>query len=679
MAASTVIYLILFGVIALGAALFFYFYKPQGSIKLRIILASLRFISLYALLVLLLNPSFKQASYTTLKPKLALTFDNTSSIEQLGVSDSLREVFEKFQDSKALQKRFDIDYYLLGDGIKSLDSLSFTGNTTNISKALSSLYSVYNKDNFVPVIITDGNANLGSNYTYTAKEHLQIPHYFIAAGDTTNYEDLSVDRVNVNKYAYLKNRFPVEISVSYSGEEEIETTVSIQKNGSTLFKENVNLSKQEPARRINTYLEASNIGTSTYEVIISRLTDEKNTANNSKRFGIEVIDQRSQILIVYSTMHPDLGTFKKAFESNQLRTVTLKNITELQNTDLGEYNLVVLFEPQRSFRGLYTSLNELNINRFTVVGPNADRRFLNEIQKSVKFNYTSQTEEAQSIYNRSFSSFQLDDIDFSGYPPLTVPFGEIEFSGAADVLLTQKITGIETTNPLLAVVEIEDRREVFLFGTQIFKWRSQAYLDNRSFEVFDGFMEKLAQFSASDTRRTRLQAEFDRFYYGGSGIVIRAQYFDKNYIFDAGANLVFRLNNQETSEKYESPMVPSATSFNVSLPVLEPGNYNFSISENAYNQQISGTFTVIEYNMENQVIQADFSKMRIVAEDTDGMAVTINKTELLIARLLEDNRYIPIQRETIENIPLIQFWWLLIIIAIAASSEWFVRKYNGLI
>ena len=679
MAASTLFYIILSGIIALVAAIFFYFYKPQGSLKLRVFLASLRFIALFALFLLLLNPSFRQASYTTLKPKLALTFDNTSSIDQLGFGDSIRAVLKKFQNSKTLNERFDIDYYALGNGIKSLDSLSFNENITDISKALSSLYSIYKKENVVPVLITDGNANLGSNYTYTIKEHSQTPHYFIAAGDTTNYEDLSVDRINVNKYAYLKNRFPVEISVSYSGEDAISTTVSIQKNGTTLFREVVNLSKQEPAKRIDTFLEASAIGSSTYDVVINKLINEKNTSNNTRRFGIEVIDQRSQILIVYSTLHPDLGTFKKSFESNQLRTVNLKKISEVQASELEEYNLVVLFEPQRTFRGLYTTLRELNKNRFTVVGPNADRRFLNEIQSSVNFNYTSQTEEAQAVYNRSFSSFQVEDIDFSGYPPLKIPFGEVELTGAADVLLTQKITGIETTNPLLAVVETESRREVFLFGTEIFKWRSQSYLDNRSFEIFDGFMEKLAQFSASDTRRTRLQAEFDRFYYGGSGIVIRAQYFDKNYVFDPSAKLVLKLINQETSEKYESPMVTSGTNFNVSLPVLEPGNYSFSISENTSNQQITGSFIVIEYNMENQVIQADFSKMRSAAENTGGMAVTLSQTELLINSLLEDNRFTPIQRETIENTPLIQFWWLLLMIALAVGAEWFIRKYNGLI
>ncbi|PHQ30123.1 hypothetical protein [Leeuwenhoekiella nanhaiensis] len=679
MAASTLFFIILFGVIALGAAVFFYFYKPQGSLRLRIILAGLRFLALFALLILLLNPSLKKATYTTLKPKLALAVDNSASIAHLGYGDSVNDVLRKFQNSDDLNARFDIDYYAFGSSLKSFDSLTFQEKQTDISKALSSIYSIYKKDDFTPLLITDGNANLGSNYTYTVQDAKQSPHYFVAVGDTTSYEDLSVDRVNVNKYGYLRNRFPVEIMVSYAGEEDVSTTVSIQKNGTTLYKEAISLSSAEPAQRLNTFIEASSIGTETYDVRIGELPEEKNTANNSKRFGIEIIDQRSKILITYSILHPDLGTLKKAFESNQLRTVTLKKSTEVTAEELNDYNLIVLFEPQRSFTNLYTALNNLNKNRITIAGPVADRRFLNQVQDVFKLPLNNQTEAVQAIYNLSFSSFQLDDTEFSNFPPLEVAFGEIDLNASADVILNQRITGIETSNPLLAAVETNGRREVVLFGTGIFKWRSQSYLDTRSFETFDNFIEKLAQFSAADTRRNRLQSEHERFYYGGSGIAIRAQFFDKNYVFDSGARLQFELNNTSNGFLYQSPMVLSRTNYTVNLPNLEPGSYTFQIQEMGSNLSTTGSFTVIEYNIENQVIQADYTKMKSASQSTGGMAVTINTVDLLIDQLLSDKRYTPIQRETVENVPLIQFWWLLLVIALAAATEWFIRKYNGLI
>ncbi len=679
MAASTLLFIILFGIIAIGAALFFYFYKPQGSLRLRSTLTFLRFLSIFSILLLILNPTFTKTTYTTLKPKLALLVDNSESIANLERSDSVRNILENFKNNRDLAARFDLDYYTFGGQLQVTDSLSFTEKQTDISKGLNGIYSIYKNQKVVPVLVTDGNANLGSNYVYLADEHKQIPHYFIAVGDTTRYEDLSIDRINVNRYAYLKNRFPVEIVSSYSGEGEVATTVSILKNGRLIFKENLNFSKDQPAQRINTFLEASTLGTETYQVVIDKLTNEKNTANNSKNFGIEIIDQRSQILIVYSILHPDLGTLKKSFESNQLRSVTIKSISETNDLDLGEFNLVVLFEPQSSFSNLYQTLNTLNKNRFTIVSSATDRRFINTIQEAFRVPLNNQLDEVQPLYNPAFSSFQIDDLEFNTFSPITAPFGEIQLNASSDVILTQKITGIETQNPLLTVQESNGRREVVLFGTGIYQWRSQSYVNNQNFEQFDKFLEKLVQFAASDSRRTRLQVEYDRFYYGGSGIVLQAQYVDKNYVFDTGANLTLLLKNTETQETYESPLVLSRNAYQVTLPNMDPGNYSFKITEKSSGITSEGDFTVIEYNIEDQVMQADFSKMKTAAANTNALAVTLSQNQVLIDELLQDDRFIPVQRETIENVPLLEFWWLLLVIVLALSAEWFLRKYNGLI
>ena len=679
MAASTLLYIILAGMIALGAALFFYFYKAKRSGRIQVLLSILRFISLFAVLLLLINPTFKQTTYTTLKPKLVLAVDNSQSIKHLGYGDQLKNTLKSLQDNAELNKRFDVDTYTFGSELKANDSIDFSETKTNISETLEDLYSIYKNQTFAPVLITDGNANAGGNYSYTAQEHSDFPHYFIAAGDTTRYEDLSIDRINVNKYAYLKNRFPVELVLAYTGNATVTTTVSILKKGQTVFKQKLQFSEEAPAKRINTYLESSGIGSETYNVVLSSIPEEKNTTNNSKSFGIEVIDQRSKVLIVYSVLHPDLGTLKKSIETNQLRTVDIKSISEIDTENLTDYNLVVLFEPTKSFAKVYTQLEKLNLNRFTIVGSNTDRAFVNKVQNSIRLPLNREVEEAQPVYNTSFSSFQIGTFDASNYPPLEVLFGETELTVSADVIFNQKIAGIDTTNPLLAVFDSSGRREVVLLGTGIFQWRSQTYLDSRSFESFDVFIEKLVQYAASDTKRKRLQVAYERFYYGGSGIAFRAQFFDKNYVFDNRADLELQLKNKETGASYETPMVLNSGSFKAALPNLEPGNYQFEVLERESNTRSTGSFTVIAYNIENQVVNADYSQLKTAAEHTGGLAVTLDKPELLIDKLLDSDRYVAIERASVKNVPLVHFVWLLLLIVAALTAEWFIRKYNGLL
>ena len=46
---------------------------------------------------------------------------------------------------------------------------------------------------------------------------------------------------------------------------------------------------------------------------------------------------------------------------------------------------------------------------------------------------------------------------------------------------------------------------------------------------------------------------------------------------------------------------------------------------------------------------------------------------------IENENYIPVQKATINKSPLIEWIWLLILAIIALATEWFTRKYNGLL
>ena len=163
MAVSTILYIILIGIIALITAIFFYFYKPERSRNLRYILSGLRFLSIFTILLLLLNPEIKQVTYTTIKPKLALAVDNSESIEYLRAKSGVKSLVNKLINDKRLNKRFEIDTYKFGGELQVLDSLDFLENTTDVANAISGLSKIYKDDSYIPILITDGNSNLTWN------------------------------------------------------------------------------------------------------------------------------------------------------------------------------------------------------------------------------------------------------------------------------------------------------------------------------------------------------------------------------------------------------------------------------------------------------------------------------------------------------------------------------------
>ena len=678
MTASTGIYIILLGIIALGAALFLYFYKPERSKNLRLLLSGLRFISIFSALLLLLNPSFKQVSYLTVKPKLVLAVDNSASMRLLGDTLQLKQAVRDIQNNKALKERFDIDTYTFSTDVATRDSLTFDKEQTNIAKSITTFDKVYKNQEYTTVFITDGNTNLGANYRYVAKQSADVARNFIVVGDTAAYEDLRIDQVNVNRYAFINNQFPVEVNASYLGTNTVDAKINAYSKGGVVHSARTTFSEAENTHQFSFYLNAETRGVQTYSVVINELPDEQNTTNNTKSFATEVIDQRSEILVVYGVLHPDLGVLKKSIESNELREVKLQSVEKVTDEMLNTSDLVILFQPDTSFSSIYEQLNATNKNRFTIVGLDSNLSFLNNVQNTFILPRSRQSEAVQPLLNTSFSAFQLNEIEFRNYPPLESIFGEITLSGASDVLLYQRINGVETGNPLLGVTEISGRREVFLFGTGIFQWRSQAYLDQGDFEAFDTFIDKLIQYSASDQKRTRLDVDYERFYYGGISTVITAQYFDKNYVFDPGAHLQIQVFDQE-GLVYESPMVFNGSTYEAQLTNLEPGDYTFKVRASADNLTVEGSFTSIPYAIEEQNLNADYATMQMVSEETGGQIQTIDKANEVIDSILESSKYSIVQRAIEKNVPLIDFTWLLILIVVSLTTEWFIRKYNGLI
>ena len=119
--------------------------------------------------------------------------------------------------------------------------------------------------------------------------------------------------------------------------------------------------------------------------------------------------------------------------------------------------------------------------------------------------------------------------------------------------------------------------------------------------------------------------------------------------------------------------------FKTNLEGLESGKYSIIVTEKNTNTVYKGVFEVIAYNVEKQFVNSNYTKLNQLSEETNGKAYLPNNINLLIDNLLKDKSYIPIQKEIIKNSPIIDWKWLLFIIILSLSVEWFLRKYNGML
>ena len=677
MQTESIFYIIFAGIAALLLALFQYIYKSKLNTKLKYSLLALRTLSIFGILLLLINPKFESKSYYDEKPSLVIAVDNSESVSYLEQDANANAIYSGLKGNEALNQRFNIETFSLGKNVSEVDTFSYNEPQSNISQALKQFGEVYANQVAPIILVSDGNQTYGSDYSFISNS-INQPIYPVILGDSTVYSDLNIKQLNVNRYVYLKNRFPVEIIANYKGEIEVTTELKIWSGNSVVFRKTLYFNPDKTSEIISTTLLANRVGAKTYRVELSPHDHEKNTVNNVKSFGVEVIDQKTNIAIVTERLHPDIGALKKAIESNEQRSVSILEPIEYIN-NVNDFQLVVVYQPTNTFINVLEEIFSERRNTMIITGNTTNWNLLNNAQSYFKQTITNQSEDFQPTLNRNYSTFIIDKLNFEDYPPLQSEFGNISFSIPNDIVLTKTVNRVDTGQSMFSTFEADGCKFALLNGEGLWRWRAQSYLDTESFNDFDNFIGKIVQYLSSNKQRNRINIDYKSFYNGNDDIIISAQYFNKNFEFDNSAALTLVLRNEENNTVREFPLLLSEGNYRVDLSGVDSGIYKFTLKHNTESVSTSGSFEVLEYNVEQQFLNADINKLMSLARSSEGNGYFSDQFDSLVNDLLNDSRYQIIQKSTKNIVPLIRWKYLLGIIALCLFSEWFIRKYNGLI
>lgn len=621
----------------------------------------------------LLNPSITKESIINQKAKLSVLVDNSSSITFFKKDSLVHAILQNFKTHKKLNKRFDINYYSFGNLFQQSDSFSFDENQTDISMPLERISKIQKNASNAIVLLSDGNQTIGNDYEYTS---IKDPVFPIVIGDTTKFQDVKIAQINVNRYSFINNQFPIESILQYEGTQTIKLRYSLENNGKIIFSERINFSEKNNSHILKTFIKATKEGTNFFTSKIEYLENEKNILNNSKNFSVEVIDKQSEVLIISSFYHPDLGALKKAIESYKQRKVTIK-IVDNKNIQLNKYQLVVLYQPNNKFNIIIDQLNSNKSSFMLITGSKTDWLFLNNKSLGINKKNINQLENYTARFYNGFLNFSQKNIGFENFPPMIDYYGETTVSIPHQTLLYQNINGFSSQNPLLATANHNNQKKVFLFGEGLWKWRSSSFLKNNSFQYFDEFIGNLVQYASNKKIRNRLDLDITSFYNANSSIQIGAFYVDENYRFDDRATILFTIINKNSKKKKTFPFSLSGSSYQLELTSLEAGEYEYTIEVDGQNISKKGTFKVNEFLVEEQFTNANSYKLELLAQKTNGKLYFEDKHRLVIDDLVTDNRFSTIQKSKKTIDKLVNWQWIMLLIIGLLSLEWFIRKYIG--
>jgi len=673
---QTVLFILLAVLVAFVLVLFQYYYKNKRNGKLQVVLSFLRFLALFGTLLLFINPKFAKNEYSLEKANLVLLTDNSTSITPEDRSQVIANLALFKNNTSSLSEKFNIVNYNFGADLTDFDSLSLTEKSTNISKALSSLNEIYTGSNTAIILFSDGNQTIGEDYEFYGKRQ-KFPIYPIVLGDTTKYDDILIRQVNTNKYAFLKNKFPLEVFISYDGRKDISSELQILIEGKLTYKEKVSLSSKSNTKIISTQLEASTVGIKNIKVIIAPLPNEKNKVNNEKLLALEVLDEKINVAIISSILHPDIGALKKVIESNEQRLVSLYK-PNIDLNKLEEVDVYILYQPDASFDRIYKQIQLRKANSFTILGTYTDFNFINNIQKNYIIGTGFPIQEVSATLNNAFSKFDISNFSFEGFPPLLTNAGSVDVLGNSEPILKMRIKGVEMNQPLLTIAEEDVSKYAVLNGENLWKWRLQSYKNDQTFNNFDAFLGKLILYLSTSKGKNRFVLDYNPIYNNSSETKIRATYFDEAFSFDSNASINIKVTDKPTNKSIEVPMLLKEGYYEADLSNLSSGEYTFIATVAKDNLSRSGSFSILDFDAEKQFSSSDYGKMQRLANNTKGKLYFLGQVESLIKDLKVDPNYVPTQKSKQIVVPLIDFKFLLGIIIAALSLEWFIRKYNGL-
>ena len=118
MTTSTILLLLLSVIIAAGLSFYQYLYKVKNQSKVYWFLTFLRFISLFSIFLLLINPIISRKIIEIKKTPLPIIVDNSKSIAELKSTKEASELYLKIAENDAIKENTMFSYFLL---IKNLN------------------------------------------------------------------------------------------------------------------------------------------------------------------------------------------------------------------------------------------------------------------------------------------------------------------------------------------------------------------------------------------------------------------------------------------------------------------------------------------------------------------------------------------------------------------------------
>jgi hypothetical protein len=678
----------LFAIFAVGISYFYYFRTSQKTSwekKETRILFGLRAAGLFLLLLMLLGLVWESISYRQEKPLFVTMIDQSGSMLNYKDSARVKGEIESFRQALAERygDKFELRTLSIGEKVTPNDTLRFNQKKSNLAAGFDHLHDqFFNRNLGGVVLISDGNFNDGAHPMYSAERLQFTPVFTLGVGDTINKKDLALRSVLSNEVAFTNNVFPIEAIVDANKFAGSKVEVSLLHNGKAIQRKSVQISNSAfDQQRILFEVEAKEKGFQRYSVVVEHKKGEFTFDNNAQTCYIEIVDTKSDIVILADAPHPDLAAIRSVLSLDK-RTTIQTDLTSSYTIKNKLPDLVIWYENgTKPNYGLFQQLKDKGVPVWFILGPTISITSLSQFGLNIKIPNTSQQDDVYPTISAGFNAFQFTD-DCQEMlrlaPPLRAKFGSVGIPNDAEVLLTQRVGNITKKDPLFLILNSRKAKIGVTLGEGIWRWKMKEFMLKRSNAGFEEFVNKVASYLTIKQNTDPFRVTFPKRFNVSEDIEAKAEYYSE--AMELITTPEISLTVTKTGGKpVKVSFTPVSNFYKAGLGQLTAGTYRWMATAKYKGKTISksGTFVVDDIALEQLTNRADFNVLQQVSKQSDGSFHPLKDYNKLLNELEKRSDIATVQFEDSGFTSIIDWWWYFVIMILVFGTEWFLRRRWG--
>ncbi len=715
-------FLIVLFIVLVVAAGFYYYRKTEPAVSpfRRILLGICRGSALIILLMLILEPVLGIGWESLVPPRAVILIDESASMritDRRGTRSDLVDSLLNGADFRAFAAKFDNDVYAFGTDVRELmpeDTLLWNRQGSDIASAIRAVTEREENRYDIVCLISDGAYNVGEEPSAMARD-IRVPIYTIAIGDSAGQNDISIHSVDAPEEAYSGQPVSIEVSVRVQGNVGGRATARLRQEDRIVETRTVELPGQGRETSIKFEFTPAQAGMQEYSVSIAPIPGEITEDNNYRNFFIKVLKSKSKILLVGGRPSPDYAFIFRALSSipnfevqsivEQAPGSTYPESPRLAGSDIDLVALVD-FPTERTLGTLRSNIESLLGERpipvfiitgktiaataasfyASLIGTERTRLWNGEQQFFVRFapggeeHPAFQNDPSLQIIKSvwvNLPPLSSDGNFLSGWPserPLLIIDGGR--SGFGDNFDARTVAGSG---------RFGNRKFFVVNGFGAWRWDFYPQRSDSNQEFYAKLIENVILWlSGGEDQQYVIVRPEKEIYESGDKITFRANVSDERFqpVDNAGIRVILWDSSHTRETRHperELTLQPRGRgAYEGSLDMLDPGSYAYRgiVSINGVDAgEDSGNLFVSDFSMEMMNPQRNSEVLMKLAGATGGkyyrdihdasLSLDVPNT---LKRTFGDRRW-----------EFISSAWLMGILVLVLSVEWFLRKKWGLL